>query len=365
MKILYFLRAFNIGGAETFIYNTLRNIDHTIFHIDFVLQNKIICNERLLSLCKDMECNIYFITPFEKNYLKSIAELSTILRNGGYNIIHIHANALINMVPVIAANRCGVRIALHSHNTHNNHGGIWGTLIHKFNRWYLRNRKILRFACSEDAGKWMYRNKPCIVLNNAVNLNEYKYDYVARQKIRQELNIENDFVIGNVSRFVEAKNHTFMIDVFQEILRLKSGSKLVLLGDGPLFTEIQNKVNKLGLQDDVIFVGAVENTSKYYSAFDCLLFPSLFEGLPFTLVEAQASGLKIFASECITRSVNITNTIEYIDLQKGVQHWARCLVFFKQTEDRLAMCNKMFGSIFDIHTEIKKLENAYLAEMAN
>ena len=158
--------------------------------------------------------------------------------------------------------------------------------------------------------------------------------------------------------------------LFDVIMRLKDENMLgnahfTIFGDGPLFTEIQNKVNKLGLQDDVIFVGAVENTSKYYSAFDCLLFPSLFEGLPFTLVEAQASGLKIFASECITRSVNITNTIEYIDLQKGVQHWARCLVFFKQTEDRLAMCNKMFGSIFDIHTEIKKLENAYLAEMAN
>ena len=197
-------------------------------------------------------------------------------------------------------------------------------------------------------------------MNNAVNIDEYRYDVVYRKEIRHQLHIEDNFVIGNVGRFVKAKNHNFMLDIFQEVLRRRANSKLVLLGDGPLFDNIYAKVHQLGLQNNIIFVGAVEHVSQYYSAFDCLLFPSIFEGLPFTLVEAQISGLEIFASTNITTKVNVTGTIEYLDLSKDAEYWAEHIVHADQRKDRSEAYYQMRGSVFDEQTEIKKLQDVYL-----
>lgn len=358
MKILYFIRALNIGGAETFIYNTLSAIDDE-YHIDFVLQSYRNNNERLLELCKKKNSALYYITPFYKNYLKSVRELKIILKKENYDIIHIHANALINMVPIIAARKIKVKIALHSHNTKNNLGGVIGHNLHKLNRFYTNRLDILRFACSEEAGKWMYGNNTFTILNNAIDIEAYKFDLVARRELRESLGVKDKFVIGHVSRFVEAKNHNFLIEIFNEILKINANSELILIGEGELVNNIKDKCKELGIVDKVNFVGAVQNPARYYSAFDCMIFPSLFEGLPFTLVEAQASGLPIFASNNITKEVNITGNINYIGLENSAKCWANIIINYKKYADRTQIYLKLKNSIFDEKVEVDKIQRCY------
>lgn len=158
MKILYFIRALNIGGAETFIYNTLENISEE-YHIDFVLQSYDSTNINLIELCKKRNSKIFYIIPFYKNYIKSIKQLYEILKKEKYDLIHIHANALINIVPVIAAKLVGTKIAIHSHNTKNNKGGFLGYILHKISSYFINKMDIIRFACGYEAGEWMYGKK--------------------------------------------------------------------------------------------------------------------------------------------------------------------------------------------------------------
>lgn len=360
MKILYFIRALNVGGAETFIYNTLRTIDEKEFQIDFVLQSLENTNVRLVELCKKKKRALHVITPFYKNYLKSVKELKNILKIGNYDLIHIHANALLNMVPVIAAKSVGVKIALHSHNTKNNLGGFIGYCLHKFNRCFVNKLDVIRLACGEEAGKWMYGNKPFVVLNNAIDIDAFKFNMEARNEIRQQLGIVDEFAIGHVSRFVDAKNHNFLIDIFNEILKVNMNCKLILVGDGERLQSIKNKCKDLGMKEKVIFVGSVQDSSKYYSAFDCMIFPSFFEGMPFTLVEAQAAGLPIFASSRITKKINITGTLHYIGLEKGAYFWAREVLWKENDIDRGLIYKRLKGSVFDEKAEIDKLQLLYL-----
>lgn len=360
MKILYFLNALNIGGAETFIYNTLKVINTKKYHIDFVLQSRENQNKKLISLCEEKESNFYYIVPFYKNYLKSVVELKRILINGKYDIIHVHANALINMVPIIAVTNVETQLVLHSHNTRNNFGGIIGRCLHKFNRRFLKKSEIFRIACGEEAGKWMYGKQQFMVLNNAIDLDEYKYNISSRNEIRRKLNLNNNFVIGNISRFVAAKNHAFILEVFREILNLYPDSKLVLLGEGELMEDIKKKSSSLKIQENIIFVGNVQDTRKYYSAFDCLLFPSFFEGLPFTLIEAQASGLPVVTSDAVTREVAVTDLLKFVSLKDNIKSWVsevnNALV---SDRDRSIYRDIMKNCKYDIKKVISDLEKLY------
>lgn len=161
------------------------------------------------------------------------------------------------------------------------------------------------------------------MLNNAINVNEFKYSPEVRESVRRELQIQNKLVIGHVGRFTNQKNHNFLIDIFREVLNDEPEALLLMAGEGPLRKEIEEKVNKYGLSKNVRFLGVRKDIARLMQAMDLFLFPSLFEGLPVVLVEAQASGLKCIVSDTITKECDVTERIHFERLDNSAERWAK------------------------------------------
>lgn len=361
MRILYYIRALNVGGAETFIYNILSKIPGE-YRIDIVLQTKDNKNERLLKLCEEKKINLYYIIPFEKNAIKSTVQVYRILKNNNYDAIHIHLNSLLNITPIIAGILSKKIVILHSHNTQNNKGGKIGLLLHKINSYWINKQNIIKIACGKEAGEWMYNKSSFNIINNAIDLENYKFNEQERKNLKKKLKIPQDeIIIGHVGRFVKAKNHIFILKIFDEILKKNNKYRLILVGNGELEEEIKEKAKELKIIEKIEFITNVEDASKYYSLFDLFLFPSLFEGLPFVLIEAQTSGLKIIASDIITREINITNSIKYLPLIKGNRYWSEYIlkenINTKKMRENLYL--KVKASKYDLDTEIKRIEELY------
>lgn len=358
MRVLYFLRQLNIGGAETFAYNVLEKIDSEKYHIDFVVQDKKIKNTALQQLCENTQSNIYTIPAFEKNYLSSIYQCIKLIKKNRYDVVHYHANSLINMVPYYSCAITNTNLIIHSHNSSNNLGGNFGRCLHILNRKFLANKPIGRLACSDKAGNWMFGNKKYILINNGINIDKFKYSAQTGSKLRKKYNIsESDIVIGHIGRFTKAKNHKFLIECFQKIARIKE-AKLVMVGDGPLLNDFKRKY---GNNPNIIFIGSIQNTSEFYSLFDMMIFPSFFEGLPFVLVEAQAAGLPVLASDFITNEVNVTKLIHYYSLENSSDLWANetLRILSANKNNRLMIGEQMKNTIFDSELTVKSLCNIY------
>lgn len=194
------------------------------------------------------------------------------------------------------------------------------------------NRKLISFvatdflACSIKAKEFFYPTKlwdKCIILKNGINLCQFSFNNDIRNKVREKLGISDDvLVIGHVGRFATVKNHAFIIEVFNQIQQINDNVLLLLLGNGELLDSVKNKVKELDLERKVLFLGERDDVYRILQAFDLVLFPSLYEGLPFSLIEAQASGLKIFSSDRVSHEVDVTGNVFFLSLNKSAHSWA-------------------------------------------
>ena len=216
-----------------------------------------------------------------------------------------------------------------------------------------------KIACSLQSGKFLYYGNFDVV-NNGIDLNKFAYSEQFRNEIRKQYQIKsNEKVIGHVGRFVDVKNHNFIIDILKKISDSNYEVKLLLVGDGPNMHDIKEKVKKYHLLDNVIFVGNVSDSYKYYSAMDLLFFPSLYEGIPLTLIEAQANGLSIVASNKIDEKVKLTDKIVFFDLNDNVESIILLIKNSLSNSNHIINFNKLLNSDYSIHKTVKKLENIY------
>ena len=190
-------------------------------------------------------------------------------------------------------------------------------------------------------------------------MQKFSYDEVLRNEIRKKYSIKDDeILIGHIGRFETAKNHIFMIDVLEQIVLKNSEYKLMLIGDGSLFEKIKEIVLEKKLDKNVIFVGSVLNPEKYYNAFDCFIFPSTYEGLGISLIEAQANCLSCIASTNVPVESKITNNVEYLNLDKGIEYFADKVVNVKKTRD-LESQKIINESDYNIKKIVKEIEEIY------
>ena len=221
------------------------------------------------------------------------------------------------------------------------------------------------FCCSEVAGRWQFGNKEfdegnVYTLNNAIDLDKYKYDKNIRQKQRKDLNIKDDiFVIGHIGRFMPVKNHKFIIEVFNEIHKENKNTLLLLAGQGPLTNEIKMKTKELGLTRCVKFLGQRSDANELYQAFDTLFFPSLYEGLGMVPIEAQVSGLPCVVSSQLPNIVKITDNLEFLELDDTINTWKNTILD-KVNKERKSHSIEVKKAGYDIKTEVKKLEKKYI-----
>ena len=239
---------------------------------------------------------------------------------GQYPVVHLHDPILSRFLYPVAHRR-GVRaFAVHSHSTAYSDSRL------KSMRNWLVCRNIgaysdARLACSRAAGEFMFRRSRFEVLPNAIDVGTYRFDRQARVKARRALGLGDGPVVGHVGRFSEEKNHRFLLDVFGELLRLRPGARLVLIGDGALRPGIEERAADRGLADYVLFLGDRKDVPALYQAMDVLVLPSLFEGLPMVGVEAQCAGLPMVCSDRVPDEVAIGDC-EFLSLEKPARQWA-------------------------------------------
>lgn len=349
------------GGVESVVINYYRHIDRSKIQFDFICDNdsRGIPYEEI----KNLGGRVILVPPYQKVF-KYKKELTKIFKENKYKIVHSHINTL-SIFPLRVAKKSGVPVRIaHSHSTTNKKEwkkNLIKQLLRPFSKVYATDY----FACTEYAGKWLFGDKEfkkgnIFILNNAIDLETFKYDEKIRNKKRRKLGIENNtLVIGHVGRFVEQKNHRFLIDIFNEIHKKNSNSVLILVGKGPLMKEVKEKVKRLKLTECVIFLGQINYVNEMYQAFDMLVLPSLYEGLGLVLVEAQCSGLPCVCSTEVPEIVKINNDLQFINLKSKPQIWSECILEKARDGKRISYLAECSNSGYDIKKEVKILESKY------
>ena len=316
-RVLHIVGAMAPGGFENFIMNIYRKIDREQVQFDFIVHMKKdnAYDEEIESLGG----RLFYVTRKSKNPIKNFLEMRKVVKDNHYDIVCRHSDSAFTVVDLLAARLGGAKKAImHSHSTTTGHVGI-----HKFFRLWMSFVPTHRFACSQAAGHWMFGKNDFTFVPNAIDTSEYLYHADVRKSMRKEWNVDSKNVYGHVGNFVYAKNHLFLLEVFKEITLKDDNAVLFLVGEGELREEIEQKIVELKLQDKVILTGRRKDVVRFLQMFDLFLFPSVYEGLPVSMVEAQCTGLSCLISSSITDEIMLTDCVRQKSLEESPQNWAK------------------------------------------
>lgn len=363
VRILCVFSTLDRGGAESMCMNIYRRMDREKVQFDFVKHT----DEKgdFEDEIKKLGGRIYIAPRYQiYNHLSYCKWWERHLKeHPEHQIIHGHYFT-ISAVYLKIAKRFGRITVAHSH--------ICEPVINMKSALSLVKRPfedvLLRrvegsadycLACSEAAGKWLYHKKAFQVLNNAIEAAAYRYDKNKRSYMRTMLGIDdNILLVGHVGRFAFQKNHDFLIDIFEKI-RQKTDARLLLVGDGSLREDIRRKAVTLGISDKVIFAGVRSDVPDLLQAMDVFVFPSFFEGLPVTVIEAETAGLPCLISDVVRMECNITDLLRQISLSESAEVWANAAVEASRTERRDTL-EKIRAAGYDVTENAEKLQNFYL-----
>lgn len=349
------------GGVEAVVMNYYRNVDHNKIQFDFI------CDDDSTNIpyeeIESLGGRVILIPPYQKVF-KYHKELKRVLREGKYKIVHSHINTL-SVFSLFAAKRAKVPVRIaHSHSTTNKvewKKNLMKNALRPLSKLFATDY----FACTEHAGRWMfgdkeYQNGNVYVLNNAINLESFKYDQKIRKAKRKELGIKDStLVVGHIGRFVHQKNHSYLIDVFNELHKKQTDSILLLAGQGPLLNEVKDKVNSLNLQDSVKFLGQRNDVSELYQVFDTFVLPSIYEGLGMVLIEAECAGVPCFASTDVPDIAKVTANLTFLSLMEKPKIWAIKILDSLKKYKRKDCAKEVQKAGYDIKIEVGKLSNKY------
>jgi len=369
IKILHVLGGiFRYGGTETFIMNYYRHIDRSKVQFDFIVHGfeKGVYDDEIAQL----NGKIYNVPIKSKDYFGNIRALKMIFNSGEYKIVHSHMDAM-GMVALKTAKKCGIPIRIaHSHNTDHQTSNKVQYALHELARKQIKQYATHLFACSEAAGRWLYGEEAIKqdnfrIIKNAIDYDSFCFNEDKRNQIRAELHIRDNLVIGHIGRFSEQKNHLFLLDIFNELLKIKPSARLILIGDGHLKQQIEDKIIELNIIGSVHLLGLRSNTNELINAFDIFLLPSLYEGLPVVLTEAQANGLQCFISDNITKEAGLLNKITYIPLSDPPAKWAEIIcASYDEHKTRIITKKELVSTGYEITTATASLQDFYISSIA-
>ena len=352
------------GGLEAFVMNYYRVLVSMDVQFDFLcMYDKIAYEEEISALGG----HVFYVPNVKKDYIGYTKQLKEILKNTTYDAVHVNMLSAANIVPLRIAHQMGVKkVIAHSHNS--SCPGLVRKLMNWWNRPRVAKYATDKAACGELAGRWMFGDRSfesgqVTVLHNAIDAEKFCFSEKERTDIRRRYGWDGKFVTGHVGRFDLQKNHERIIDIFSELKKEKPNAVLCLVGqkDG-LYEKIEEKVKTAGLENDIFFVGKQKNVNAFLSAMDLFLFPSLFEGVPFALIEAQASGLPCVASDTISEETLVfPEKVKYLSLKEENRVWAGeiCKMGELPREKAGQLKEKLANKHFDIALEAVQLKKLY------
>lgn len=356
MRVLQVVTHMNRGGLETMLMNYYRQMDRSKVQFDFLVhrQYRADYDDEIEKLGGKIY-RLPVLNPLSHSYKKALREFFD--AHIEYRVVHVHQDCMSSVILKEAKNHgIPVRIA-HSHSSSQDKN--WKYLIK-----FVYQRKIPQYAtqllaCGEEAGQWMFRGAQFQILNNAIDAFSYRFDYAKRLEMREKLGIaQTALVIGHVGRFHPSKNHEFLIDIFEAVLK-KTEAVLLLIGDGNLRMNIQEKVKAKHLEAQVIFTGVRSDVNNLLQAMDVFVFPSNYEGLPVAIMEAQAAGLPCLISDKVPIECKKTDLVQQISLSSQPEIWAENVIMASKAERRDTY-GEMKDSGFDIRENAKRLQEFYL-----
>lgn len=363
LRVLQVLTSLDRGGMETMTMNFYRRMDRDRVQFDFLLHREE--GGDYEGEARSLGARIYRVprqNPLDPRYWKA---LDSFFSDHLYRVVHAQLDCM-SALPLAVAKRHGaiVRIA-HSHNSHQDRDLKYPLkLVCK--RFITREATDL-FACGVDAGRWMFGTDDFTVVRNAIDVDAYAFDTARSTRVRRELGIHKSaLVVGHVGRFAPAKNHSFILSVFADVLKLRPDAVLILVGDGELRSETELRTRELGIADSVRFLGVRSDVPDLMQAMDVFLMPSHYEGLPLVLVEAQASGLPCVISESIPVDCDLRgSSITRLSLDASVTEWAAMVARASGETIRINGVDIVKRSGFDAREMAGWLESFYLerAEM--
>lgn len=367
MKILEaFGEPISNGGQEAFVMNVIENIDKTNISID--LLTPYYCdNDYYKQKVENYGGEVFsFNKKFEpgKSRFNIVSDLNKFFKNHKYDVVHVHSGS-ISIFGIFAylAKKNGVkRVIVHAHSSIERKT-LKNKILKEVCNLFLQNNADIYCACSKLAGQSKFVdavvNNKLVIVKNGIDISKFRFNEIIRKNLRTNLRIDEKFVIGHVGRFCYEKNHSFIIDVFYEILKIKKNAILLLIGSGNLEKKIKKKIMEMGIDDKVIFIGNVNDVYNYYQAMDCFVFPSYFEGLGIVAIEAQAAGLRCYLSDVIPNEVKFTDLVNFISLKEEPKYWTNKIVNAANNYDRKDMSNAIRKAGYDIKMEIRKIERIY------
>lgn len=357
VRIAHIIGKMWAGGVEAVVFNYYRAIDHDEIQFDFFYDEDSTVEPPQDII--EMGARFYKMPPYQKLWLY-IPQLIKLLRLNNYTIVHSHLNTL-SVFPLFAAWIAGVKIRI-AHNHSVPGGSEWKRNLAKN---ILKHFSTLfathYFACSEKAGRWLfgdriYENGSVEIIKNAIDFERFHRDDIVKKSLAEKYDLEGHTVYGHVGRFTFAKNHMKLLSIFHEIYLIDNEARFVLVGDGELRQQIENKIHELGLDDVVICTGKVNNPESYYSIIDVMILPSNFEGLPMTVIESQITGVPIIVSYAVPKEAVISNGCVFMELECEDNRWANEAISLTKHKVILNSASEEY----DIRKQAQKLQIWYM-----
>lgn len=358
------------GGISSMILAVCENLDREAVNFDYlVYRNQEEFEDRRVQALggrKLVASNTDAANKFEKFFYKFFRTYR-VLRQERAEIFHINASTPYDCLVGLAARLAGVRtVILHAHNSRPEKSGKGHLVFQNICRMFQPLCGDRYFACSNLANEFMYgsrRRKKAVLVKNGIDTRRFQFDETVRRQMRKRYGIQDALVVGHIGRLCPQKNQGFLIQIFAELRKLRKDARLVLIGQGELERELMDQVERLELQDSILYIPVTSQPEQFYCMMDLFLLPSLYEGLPVVGVEAQASGLPCIFSDSITRELSITDRAHYLSLEQSPVEWAEQAVTLAgaAAADRSVYAIRVRESGFEIRDTAEWLQNFYLS----
>lgn len=363
-KVLYIGTTNIYGGVGHIMFELCKNINRDAVQFDFLYYEEPTEDE--MQIIHDLGAKFYKVPRYSRNPIQFMKILKNFYKTHKYDVIHLHAStAMLVLYTFPVWNKSKVNIVYHSHVEAVQ--GIGNRFLHNILRHIVISKTQTRLAVSEEAAKFMFgkkRSSQVTILKNGLELNKYEYSEQSRIQIRNKLGIEKQYVIGNVGRFSYAKNHSFIIDVFEKVCEYCDNAVLLLVGNGEDEVTIRQLVERKELVEKVIFYGVTKQVGEVLCAMDCFLFPSHFEGLGIVALEAQMNGLPVIASEHVPMEAKVSSNYVTMSLtQNSLEEWAKQVLVYRDSSNaRHSHYNDLTQHGYNIQEVCKQLERIYLED---
>lgn len=353
IKILYVLGALDYcNGIASYSMNYYKKINRKDFDIDFAVHYDFDTEYKKEILRNDNK--VFFMGDYSiKSMLGLKKRIQKLFLTNKYDIIHCH-NLNVSYFYFSVAKKMGINVRiLHSHATKNS-DNIIKNIRNKLLSVKGKKLATTYFSCSIMAGEYLFKKKKFTVIKNAIDYNEFKYNNQVSYELKKQYEIPNDnIVLGFIGRFTNQKNIPFLLKIFEELDKSNVNYTGFFIGDGSQKFLIDDFLMKRNSNKKIFLINSTSNISSYYSLFDILILPSLFEGLPVTGVEAQVAGCKVLVSNRVTKELNFSSKCIYLGIE-NVSEWVDCIISYKKENDRLNVPND-----YNIDNEVLKLELLY------